>query len=142
MSSLWILMFIPASCVLSGVLAFIMRLVSPVSGRGGFWDVVWGYAPFWPRTYGVRHIPSLILSLTILLLLVISRRTRKSVVSLLQIRIILLVLICLITIVAQVFTITTHMDRSALAVIPLFIYADLDLFLVFLLTFLPAFRRP
>lgn len=139
---LWIFLFIPASSLLAGILAAIMRLSNPISGSHGFWDVLLGYAPFWPGTYGVRHIPSLVLGLAVLLLLTVSRRTRKPVVSLLQIRIILLVLLCLITIVAKTFSVVTRMDDSAKAFIPLFLYADLDLFFTFLLTFLPSFRRP
>jgi len=141
LSYVWIVLFIPASSLLAGVLAYIMRLSAPVSGSHGFWDVLWGFAPFWPGTYGVRHIPSLVLGIATLLLLAQSRRARKSVVSLLQIRIILLVLLSLITILAKIFTVITPMDNTAKAAIPLIIYADLDLFLVFLLTFLPSCRR-
>jgi hypothetical protein len=138
----WIVLFIPASAVSAGILAAIMRLTDPVTGSGGLWAVLWGFAPFWPGTYGVRHIPSLVLSLAVLLLLAASRRTRKPVVSLLQIRIILLILLCLITILAKIFIVVAPMDGTAKTVIPLFLYADLDLFLVFLLTFLSSFRRP
>lgn len=142
LSYLWIVLFIPISSLLAGVLAYIMRLSSPGSGSHGFWDVLWGYVPFWPGTYGVHHVPSLILSLAVLLLLAVSRRARKPIVSLLHIRVIVLVLLCLITILAKTFTVITAMDSTAKAVIPLFIYVELDLFLVFLLTFFPFYRRP
>jgi hypothetical protein len=139
---IWVVLFIPASSLAAGVLAYIMRLSAPVSGGNGFWDVLRGFAPFWPRTYGVRHIPSLMLSVAVLLLLAVSQRARKPVVTLLQIRVILLVLLALLTILVKIFMVIALMDSTAKAFTPLFIYADLDLFLVFLMTFLPFYRKP
>jgi hypothetical protein len=135
-------LFIPASSLVAGVLAYIMRLSAPVSGGNGFWDVLRGYAPFWPGTYGVRHIPSLILGVAVLLLLAVSQRVRKPVVTLFQIRVILLVLLALLTILFKIFIVLAPMDPTAKAATPLFIYADLDLFLIFLMTFLPFYRKP
>jgi hypothetical protein len=137
-----IVLFIPASSLAAGVLAYFMRLSAPVSGGNGFWDVLRGYAPFWPGTYGVRHIPSLILSVAVLLLLAVSQGARKPVVTLFQIRVILLVLLALLTIPVKIFVVIALMDSTAKAVTPLFIYADLDIFLVFLMTFLPLYRKP
>ena len=142
LSYIWVVLFIPASSLMAGVLAYNMRLSAPVSGGNGFWDVLRGFAPFWPGTYGVRHIPSLMLGVAVLLLLAVSQRARKPVITLLQIRVILLVLLALITILAKIFTVLAPMDFTAKAATPLFIYADLDLFLVFLMTFLPSYRRP
>jgi hypothetical protein len=139
---IWVVLFIPASSLAAGVLAYIMRLSAPVSGGNGFWDVLRGYAPFWPGTYGVRHIPSLILSVAVLLLLAVSQRAHKPVVTLFQIRVILLVLLALLTILAKIFTVLAPMGPTTKAAMPLFIYADLDLFLVFLMTFLPFYRKP
>ena len=139
---IWIVLFIPASSLAAGALAYFMRLSAPVSGGNGFWDVLRGYAPFWPGTYGARHIPSLILSVAVLLLLAVSQRARKPVVTMVQIRVILLVLLALLTIPVKVFMVIALMDSTAKAVTPLFIYADLDLFLVFLMTFLPFYRKP
>lgn len=141
-SCIWVVLFIPASSLVAGVLAYILRLSAPVSGGHGFWEVFRGFAPFWPGTYGVRHIPSLVLSVTVLLLLAVSQRARKPVVTLSQIRVILLVLLALLTILAKIFIVLVPMDFSAKETSPLFIYADLDLFLVFLMTFLPSYRRP
>jgi hypothetical protein len=139
---LWVVLFVPASSLAAGVLAYFMHLSAPVSGGNGFWDVLRGYAPFWPGTYGVRHIPSLLLGIAVLLLLPISQRTRKPVVTLVQIRVILLVLSALLTILVKIFSVLAPMGPAAKAAVPLFIYADLDLVLVFLMTFLPLYRKP
>jgi hypothetical protein len=138
----WVVLFIPASSLAAGVLAYFMRLSAPVSGGNGFWDLLRGYAPFWPGTYGVRHIPSLCLSVAVLLLLAVSQRARKPVVTLFQIRVILLVLLTLLTVLAKIFTVIAPIDPTTKASMPLFVYADLDLFLVFLMTFLPFYRKP
>jgi hypothetical protein len=141
-SWVWILLFVPVSSLAAGVLAYIMRLSGPVSGGNFFWAMLRGYAPFWPGTYGVRHIPSLILSIAILLLLAVSQRATKPVVTMSQIRVILLVLLTLITVLAKILYVAGPLDSTAKTATSLFIYADLDLFLVFLMTFLPSFRRP
>ena len=142
----WILSFVPISGLLAGILAYAMRLRAPGSGGNGFSDVLWGYGPFWPGTYGVRHIPSLILGLAVLALLIASRRGRKPVVTVFQIRVILLVLIVLLTVFFKIFMVVMWPDpvkRQPLSeAMPLFLYADLDLILVLVATFLPAFRRP
>jgi hypothetical protein len=142
LSYFWVILFIPASSLVAGVLAYIMRLSAPVSGGNGFWNVLRGYAPFWPGTYGVRHIPSLMLSVAVLLLLAVSQRVRKPIVTLFQIRVILLVLLALLTILTKIFIVLAPMDPTTKAATPLFIYGDLDLFLVFLITFLPFYRKP
>ncbi len=138
---LWVVLFVPVSSFLAGVMAYVMRLSAPESGGNGFWDVLRGYGPFWPGTFGVRHIPSLVLSLAVLLLLAISTRMAKPLVTLFQIRIILLVLIALLTIFVKIFLVVEPVGLQTRAVIPLFLYADLDLVLVFLLSFLPTYRR-
>lgn len=138
---LWIVLFIPASSLAAGALAYIMRLSAPISGSHGFWDVLRGYTPFWPGTYGVRHIPSMMLGVAVLLLLAVSQRARKPVFTLFQIRVILLVLLSLLTILAKIFIVLAPMDPTTKAATPLLIYADLDLFLVFLMTFLPFYRK-
>jgi hypothetical protein len=84
----------------------------------------------------------MILSVAVLLLLAVSQRACKPVVSLFQIRVILLVLLALLTILTKIFIVLAPMDTTTKAATPLFIYADLDLFLVFLITFLPFYRKP
>jgi len=143
-SCVLIVLFVPISSLAAGVLAYFMRLSAPGTGGNGFWDVLRGYAPFWPGTFGVRHLPSLAVSVAILWLLAVSQRSRKPVVTMFQIRVILLVLIALLTILVKVFTVVavvTPMEPAAKGVTPLFVYADLDLCLVFLLTFLPIYRK-
>ncbi len=62
--------------------------------------------------------------------------------TLFQIRLILLVLLALLTILTKIFSVLAPMDPTTKASISLFIYAELDLFLVFSLTFLPCLRKP
>ncbi|MCK7500714.1 MAG: hypothetical protein MZW92_68760 [Comamonadaceae bacterium] len=130
-SYIWVVLFIPISGLAAGVLAYVMLLSAPISGGHGFWDVLRGFAPFWPGTYGVRHVPSLILSIAVLLLLAAPQRTRKPIVTLVQIRVILLILLALLTVLTKIFSVLTPMDPATKAAIPLFIYAEMDLFLVF-----------
>ncbi len=82
------------------------------------------------------------LSVAVLLLLAVSRQARKPIVTLLHIRVILLVLLALLAILANIFSVRAPMDSMAKAATPLFIYADPDLSLVFLMTFLPSYRKP
>jgi len=138
----WVVLFIPVSSLAAGVLAYIMRLPAPGSGGNGFWEVLLGYAPFWPGTYGVRHIPSLILGVAVLLLLAVSQRAPKPVVTMFQVRVILLVLLALLTMLGKILIVVELTRFTAETTAPLFIYAGLDLFLVFLMTFLPSYRKP
>jgi len=139
---MWVVLFIPVSSLAAGVLAYIMRLPAPGSGGYGFWAILRGYAPFWPRTYGVRHIPSLILGVAVLLLLAVSQRAPKPVVTMFQVRVILLVLLALLILLGKILIVGELNRFTAETTAPLFIYAGLDLFLVFLMTFLPSYRKP
>jgi len=138
----WVVLFIPVSSLAAGVLAYIMRLPAPGSGGNGFWEVLRGYAPFWPGTYGVRHIPSLILGVAVLLLLAVSQRAPKPVVTMFQVRVILLVLLALLTMLGKILIVVELTRFTAETTAPLFIYAGMDLFLVFLMTFMPSCRKP
>jgi hypothetical protein len=60
---------------------------------------------------------------------------------LVQVRVVRLVLLALLTVLAKIFTVLAPMAFTPKATVPLFIYADLDLFLVFLMTFLPFYRN-
>jgi hypothetical protein len=139
---IWVVLFIPVSSLAAGVLAYFMRLSAPGSGGNGFWEVLRGYAPFWPGTYGVRHIPSLILGVAVLLLLAVSQRAPKPVVTMFHVRVILLVLLALLTMLGKILIVAELTRFTAETTAPLFIYAGLDLFLVFLMTFLPVYRKP
>ena len=139
-SWLWVVSFIPASCLLAGVLAYATNLSAPGSGRYGLWDAFQGYSPFWPGTYGIRHIPSLTLGFAVLLLLAVSRRSPRPLVSWLHIRVILIVLFCLITLLVKILFVIAPLGTSQDDVVPLFIYVDLDLVLTFFLTY--RFGRP
>jgi hypothetical protein len=88
------------------------------------------------------HLPALVLSLAFLLLMVISANSTKPIITIYPIRIILLVLIALITIFVMIFNIMTPLLFEATNYyMPLFLYVDVHLILVFFLTFLPLFRK-
>jgi hypothetical protein len=91
---------------------------------------------------GVRHIPSLILGVAVLLLLAVSQRAPKPVVTMFHVRVILLVLLALLTMLGKILIVAELTRFTAETTAPLFIYAGLDLFLVFLMTFLPVYRKP
>ena len=139
---LLLVLYVPVSCSIIGLLAYYMRCPSPVVGSYPFLDVFLFYATPFFGDFGVVHIPALVLSLAFLLLMVISMDSPKPVVTIYQIRIILLVLIALITILAFVINVSTPLRfRPYYYYMLLFLYVDVPLILVFFLTFLPLFRK-
>ena len=139
---LLLLLYIPVSCSLIGLLAYYMRCPSPVEESYPFFDVFWFYANPLNGNFIVVHLPALVLSLAFLLLMIISANSSKPIITIFPIRIILLVLISLITILVMVLNITTPLLFQARNnYMLLFLYVDVHLILVFLLTFLPLFRK-
>ncbi|MGD8535985.1 MAG: hypothetical protein PVF66_09060 [Candidatus Aminicenantes bacterium] len=138
---LLLILYVPISCSLIGLLAYYMRSPSPVEGRYPFLDVFWYYANPLNGDFFVVHFPTLVLSLAFLLLMVISTDSPKSIITIYPIRIVLLVLIVLITILVVIFNIITPLLFQPEHYMLLFLYVDVHLILVFLLTFLPLFRK-
>lgn len=138
---LLLVLYVPVSCSLIGLLAYYMRCPSPVVGSYPFLDVFLFYATPFFGDFGVVHLPTLLLSLAILLLMVISTDSPKPIITVYPIRIVLLVLIVLITILVVIFNITTPLLSQREHYMLLFLYVDVHLILVFLLTFLPIFRK-
>ncbi len=137
-----LVLYIPISCSLIGLLAYHMRFPSPVAGSYPFLDVFWFYANPLNGNFIVVHSPTLVLSLAFLLLMILSTNTPKPVITIYPIRIILLVLIVLITVFVVIFNIMTPLQFQATNYyMPLFLYVDVHLILVLLLTFLPVFRK-
>ena len=138
---LLLILYCPISCCLIGILAYHMRCPSPVIGDYPFMDVFWFYAnPLNSNFIGV-HLPTLVLSFAFLLLMITLTDTSKPIITLFQIRIILLIFIVIITLFVNIFlNIEPNIKEREYIFLQLFLYVDVDLILVFLLTFLPFFR--
>ena len=140
---LLLIFYCPISCCLIGILAYYMRCPSPVIGSYPFIDVFWFYANPLNSSFSSVHLPTLILSVAFLLLMIISANTSKPVITIFHIRVILLTLIVIITLLAKIFlNIEPYIKEREYAFMNLFLFVDVDLILVYLLTFLPFFRRP
>ncbi len=141
--SFWLLiLYIPVSCGLIGILAYWMRLPSPVSGRYPFLDVFWNYANPFNSDFKSLHLPTLVFGLACLLLMTISVKAPKPVISVFHLRVLLLILIVLITIFVKVFLVTgPFVDLRQEGSMGLFLYVDVHLILLFLITYLPFFRK-
>jgi len=137
---LLLILYLPVSCSLIGILAYYMRFPGPVIGSYPFIDVFWFYANPLNSSFSSVHLPALVLSFAFLLLMVTLADTSKPIITLFQIRIILLVLMALITILVVIFSVLVIQDLTVKNFMLLFLFVDVNLILVYLLTFLPFFR--
>lgn len=140
--SLLVLCYFPLSFCLIGTLAYQMRTPSPVEGSYHFMEVFLHYANPLNANFMLIHAPALLFSLAYLLLMVTLTETSKPIITLTQIRILLLILIILITIIVHIILtsgLRNYIDRYGF--IALFLYVDVHLVLLYLLTYLPVFRR-
>jgi hypothetical protein len=137
--SILILCYFPISFCSIGVLAYLMRTPSPIEGSYPFKDVFLYYAnPF----NSSIHLPALIFSLAFLLLMATLTDSPKPIITLTQIRILLLILIILITIIIQIILTSGLLNYAhRYFFMTLFLYVDVHLILLYLLTYLPVFRR-
>jgi len=140
-SILLLLLYFPISCSLIGILAYWMRLPSPVSGRYPFLDVFWHHANPFSSDFFSLHLPTLVFSLALLLFMVISVNIPKPIVSVVHIRVLLLILIVLITVLVKVFSVLGPSGLRQESSIGLFLYVDVHLILLYLITYLPIFRK-
>ncbi len=140
----WLLLlaFIPASCGLVGLTANLLKLKALTAESDAFKDVFWSYAVPIPGTLSGLHLPALALGFVALLLLAVMADSKKPVLTLLQVRVILLVLIVLIVLMAMIGSVMMPLPENSVAkgLMLLFLFAGVDLILVYLLTFLPMFR--
>lgn len=140
--SILILCYFPISFSLIGVLAYQMRTPSPVEGSYSFVDVFLYYANPFNSNLSSIHLPALIFSLAFLLLMVTLVDSPKPIITLTQIRTLLLILIVLITIIIQIIlTSGLHNYVNRFFFMTLFLYVDVHLILLYLLTYLPVFRK-
>lgn len=137
---LLLILYIPISCSLIGLLAYQMRSPSPVSGSYEFLDVFWHYANPFNSTYSNVHLITISLSLAYLLFMALALSSSKPVISIFHIRIFLLVLIVLITLIVMIFVVIPR-PPSPQDIIRLFLYVDVHLILLMLFTYLPFFRK-
>lgn len=137
---LLLILYIPVSCCLVGILAYYMRSPGIVIGSYSFIDVLWLYANPFNSNFGYAHLLTLMLSLAFLLLMILSTNMSRPIISILQIRIVLLMLIAVITIFVMIFTVLVPFHIKPQYPLLLFLHVDVDLILVFLITFLPLFR--
>ncbi len=137
---LLLILYIPVSCCLIGSLAYYMRSPAIVIGSYSFIDVFWLYANPFNSNFGYAHLLTLMVSLAFLLLMILSTNTPKPIISIFQIRIVLLMLIAVITIFVMIFTVLMPLHIKPQYPLLLFLHVDVDLILVFLITFLPFFR--
>jgi hypothetical protein len=83
----------------------------------------------------------MMLSLMVLLLLATLLESSKTIIALNHVRVILLVLIVVVTLFVQILWTIEPRSSRRYAFMPLFLYADVDLILLYLLTYLPVFRK-
>ena len=143
---LLVIAYFPMSLSVIGLLAYHMRCPSPVVGRYPFADVFFFYAHPLNLKYIDVHSISLWFSFLFLVLLASSAGTSKTVVTRMQLRIVLVTLAIVVTHLVDIFF-NTLIGLTSLAVdtrrdvlIPLFLYLDVHLILLFLYTYLPPFR--
>jgi len=137
---LLLVLYVPISCSVIGLLAYQMRSPSPVNGEYPFYDVFWHYANPFNSTYSSIHLITIVLSLAYLLFMALSLSSTKPVISIFHIRIFLLVLIVLITLIVMMFVVIPR-HPSPQDIIRLFLYVDVHLILLMLFTYLPIFRK-
>lgn len=137
---LLLIFYIPVSCSIIGILANFMKSPGIVIGSNSFMDVFWFYANPLNSNLGHVHLLTLLLSLAFLFLMFLSTNTSRPIISIFQIRIVLLMLIAVITIFVMIFTVLMPLHYKPHYPLLLFLHVDVDLILVFLLTFLPFFR--
>jgi len=143
--SVLVISYFPLSFCLIGLLAYQMRCPSPIERSYQFKDVFLYYAnPLNIKFIGM-HFPTLLFSFAFLFLLVTYSSTSKPLITLTQIRIILLILITIVTIFVHIFyqSVLWSNDVPLFAqeyvFMDLFLYVDVDLILLYLLSYIPIF---
>jgi len=145
--SVLVIAYFPLSLSIIGLLAYHMRCPSPVVGRYPFRDVFLFYANPLNLKYLAAHSISLLFGFLFLILLASCAETDRPVLTRMQLRIMLVTLIIVFTVLTNIFLNTLlglsslNIDARRDILLPLFLYVDVHLILLFLYTFLPLFRR-
>lgn len=145
-----VLAFLPASAVTIGLLAWVMLLKVPSAAGREFIDVFISYGLRFPDDPNLLRWVAPALGLVLLILLSVALRSSKPLITVVPVRVLLLTLIAVLTILVKIFSVVIPLTPSSGvegrfdAVAPLtaylFLFIDVDLCLVFLATFLPAYR--
>ncbi len=138
---LLLILYIPISCSLIGILAYQMRSPSPASGNYAFLDVFWHYANPFNSDFSSVHLLTIGLSVAYLLFMTLSVSSVKPVITIFHIRVFLLILIVLITLIVMLFVALGPRYSTPQDIIRLFLYVDVHLILLMLFTYLPFFRK-
>jgi hypothetical protein len=113
-------------------------------GGGDFKGFFWSFAVPRPGTPSVLHLPGLAIGLLTLGFLILLSFSEKPPMTLFQVRIVLLVLIAILTLLAKVWSVIGPLESGSesgfLKLALMLLFVDVDLAVVFLMTFLPAFR--
>ena len=137
------ILYCPLSCFVVGMMAYFLRLRGPlaVDANYSFSEVFWYYALPFPGIYTGMHLFTLAFGLLFIGLLVLSAGREDGKGRIFQLRLLLLVLATVITIIIKIFIVTIPAGADwSFNGLKLFLFVDLDLVLLFLLTYLPIFR--
>jgi hypothetical protein len=144
---LMISLYFPVSFCLIGILAHISRLGNPITNSYAFKDVFNYYVyPAQPGFIHI-HIPALIFSFMVLILLVSMAHLPKPLLTLYQVRHVLLMLLGVFTILVKIFlTVLVYApfrppDLEEFIYIPLFLYLDAHILFLYLVTYLTKFKK-
>ena len=141
MRGVWLLvLYIPVSSIVIGLMSNFLRLAIPAIGRRGFAETFWAYALRFPGDFSPLRWVAPALGWVLLLLMLAAVRTRKPILPLFEIRVILLVLIVLFTLLAKIFTVLAPIAETKDLVVQLLLFMDVDLVLVFLASYLRIFK--
>lgn len=144
--------YLPASALTVGLLATVMRLQAFTAGGKRFLDVFLAHALRFPDDFNLMRWVAPALGLAVLVLLSVSIRSARPIVTIIPIRVLLLTLIAVLVILVKIFSVTIPLtpsnpasgslfETAAPLTVYLFLFVIVDLCLVFLATFLPAYRR-
>jgi hypothetical protein len=144
--------YLPASALAVGLLATVMRLQAFTAGGKRFLDVFLAYALRFPDDFNMIRWVAPALGLAVLILLSFAVRSARPIVTIIPIRVLLLTLIAVLVILVKIISVAIPLTPSNTAsgslvetaaplTVYLFLFVIVDLCLVFLATFLPAYRR-
>jgi hypothetical protein len=142
-----VLSYFPISFALIGILAYESRLMNPVTSSYAFEDVFPYYANPLQSIFTGIHLPAIVFCFFVLFLLVSVATAPKPLFTLYQIRLILLILLAIMTILVKIFfNVLIIMPYRPASIeecffIPIFLYVDVHILILYLLTYLPQFRK-
>ncbi len=149
---IWLLvLYAPISCVLIGLMSIVFRMAVPATGSRDPLEVFKAYALRLPDDFNILRWAALGLGWLILLLMIVSLRSRKPVVTVIQVRVIVLVLFIIVTLAVRIFGIALPLAPTSVsgplaggdsdrASNMLYLFVFMDLFLAAGASHLPLFK--